>query len=297
MKFCFTLYLLLITASILGQAAGSTVSADDCDPLIVLDGLPVELKECGKLDPNDIESIEILKNSKAQAIYGSRAMNGVILITTKSSKFGKFRIKDIMDGKAVAGATVLFISTDGKDSLRCVADDKGHAIAGRLKSGATYAVEVSSVGYQPFTTIYKNISKTDTEFLLEKDVKKCQEIVVRGYTNRKTWCGGFVCYVGGKRMMIADSSSFNLYKSNIYPNPAQRGQSIAIEYDAVKEMQLKVTVVNLDGRLVLSRIYNGYSGKNRITLQSQANWACGTYLINLNDENGRLIKQEKLIVQ
>lgn len=44
------------------------------------------------INPSDIESMEVLKDASATAIYGSRAANGVILITTKKGKEGKARI-------------------------------------------------------------------------------------------------------------------------------------------------------------------------------------------------------------
>lgn len=52
------------------------------NPLIVLDGIPVE-GDLSALNPSDIESVEILKDASATAIYGSRGANGVILVTTK----------------------------------------------------------------------------------------------------------------------------------------------------------------------------------------------------------------------
>lgn len=63
------------------------------DPLVIVDGaiFPVDFDEGGlaMLNPNDIESIEVLKDASAAAIYGSRAANGVILITTKRGKTEK----------------------------------------------------------------------------------------------------------------------------------------------------------------------------------------------------------------
>ena len=59
-------------------------------PLYVVDGIPSE--KYPKLNPNDIESIEVLKDASAAAIYGSRANTGVIIITTKSGKSGKTQI-------------------------------------------------------------------------------------------------------------------------------------------------------------------------------------------------------------
>nr|WP_320056964.1 TonB-dependent receptor [uncultured Bacteroides sp.] len=60
-------------------------------PLYVVDGI-VMMNEMNDINPNDIESIEILKDASSTAIYGSRGANGVVLITTKSGKAGKVSI-------------------------------------------------------------------------------------------------------------------------------------------------------------------------------------------------------------
>lgn len=57
-------------------------------PLIVLDGVPFS-GEMTELNPNDIQSLEVLKDASSAAIYGARGSNGVILITTKTGKKGK----------------------------------------------------------------------------------------------------------------------------------------------------------------------------------------------------------------
>ena len=58
------------------------------DPLIVLDGV-IFLGNMGDINPNDIASFEILKDASSSAVYGSRAANGVIVITSKKGKLGK----------------------------------------------------------------------------------------------------------------------------------------------------------------------------------------------------------------
>jgi TonB-linked SusC/RagA family outer membrane protein len=58
------------------------------DPLYVVDGMPMGT-DINFLNPNDIESMEVLKDASASAIYGTRGSNGVILITTKKGKAGK----------------------------------------------------------------------------------------------------------------------------------------------------------------------------------------------------------------
>ena len=58
------------------------------DPLYVIDGIPIS-GGFNDINPNDIESIEVLKDASSTAIYGSRGANGVILITTKRGALGK----------------------------------------------------------------------------------------------------------------------------------------------------------------------------------------------------------------
>src|SRR5690554_232992 len=58
-------------------------------PLYVIDGFPVGNSIGQNLNPNDIESISVLKDAASTAIYGARGSNGVILITTKSAKSGE----------------------------------------------------------------------------------------------------------------------------------------------------------------------------------------------------------------
>ena len=69
------------------QIRGLSTFSGGGGPLFVVDGQ--QLDDINNLDPNDFASIEILKDASTAAIYGSRAANGVVLITTKSGKIGK----------------------------------------------------------------------------------------------------------------------------------------------------------------------------------------------------------------
>jgi iron complex outermembrane receptor protein len=76
---------------------GASLNATN-DPLIVIDGVPVEsngiagsANYLNTINPDDIESISVLKDASATALYGSRASNGVIIITTKKGGLGKFK--------------------------------------------------------------------------------------------------------------------------------------------------------------------------------------------------------------
>ena len=61
------------------------------DPLYIIDGVPTK-EGINQLNPNDIESIQVLKDASSSTIYGSRAANGVIIITTKKGKDGVLQI-------------------------------------------------------------------------------------------------------------------------------------------------------------------------------------------------------------
>jgi TonB-linked SusC/RagA family outer membrane protein len=87
------------------QVRGSGSISGGNEPLYVLDGFPLSVNSSNtgngsfssgnpldNINPNDIESVEVLKDAAAAAIYGSRASNGVVLITTKRGQAGKAKI-------------------------------------------------------------------------------------------------------------------------------------------------------------------------------------------------------------
>lgn len=95
--------------ALMGRVPGMTVTADgntagtatirirgigtlnNNDPLLVIDGVPTK-SGMHELNSNDIESIQVLKDASAASIYGSRAANGVIVITTKRGSGGKVKV-------------------------------------------------------------------------------------------------------------------------------------------------------------------------------------------------------------
>ncbi len=112
----------------LGQAVtvrvrgNSSISANS-QPLYVLDGIPITSNSQSSyggatnpltdINPNDIESIEVLKDASAGAIFGSRAANGVILITTKRGKAGKTSITfNLQTGAAEATKRIEMLNSE-----------------------------------------------------------------------------------------------------------------------------------------------------------------------------------------
>lgn len=165
--------------------SGASLSASN-DPLIVIDGVPVDNSSIegasnliGAINPNDIETFTVLKDASATAIYGSRASNGVIIITTKKGSDDKIRINytnnfsvsSVVDKVDLLSAdefkafvpTVTGVpdnpefgtaSTDWQDKIYRTAFGHEHnlSLSGKVKNNAPYRV---SVGYTDQNGIIK----------------------------------------------------------------------------------------------------------------------------------------------
>ncbi len=106
---------------------GSSLSATN-DPLIVIDGIPISSDGISGsrnilnvINPNDIETFTVLKDASATAIYGSRASNGVIIITTKKGSLGdKFKVE--YNGFASVSTIAKQLDILGTDDFRALVE-------------------------------------------------------------------------------------------------------------------------------------------------------------------------------
>lgn len=79
------------SASVVIRGAGSINGSTD--PLYIVDGVPVVAGAFASINPNDIESISILKDAAAKSIYGSQAGAGVVIVTTKAGRRGALKVE------------------------------------------------------------------------------------------------------------------------------------------------------------------------------------------------------------
>ncbi|MDP4208385.1 MAG: TonB-dependent receptor [Bacteroidota bacterium] len=105
---------------------GSSLNASN-DPLIIVDGVPLDNNNINGssnflsfINPNDIESFSVLKDASATAIYGSRASNGVILISTKKGRADS-PMKITYDGNTSIASAIKFLDLYSGDELRQIA--------------------------------------------------------------------------------------------------------------------------------------------------------------------------------
>ena len=139
------------------------------EPLYVIDGFPGD--DISMINPSDIETIDILKDASATAIYGSRGANGVVLITTKRGKEGKARISlNAYYGWQKVLRTPKFLSKEEQaqyyyEGIKNQNLDAGYDVSGDPRKDWNYAVPQTVMdvlnGTNPYNTdAYDEIFQT-----------------------------------------------------------------------------------------------------------------------------------------
>lgn len=136
-----------VSPTIRVRGTGS-ISADN-DPLIVVDGFPVS-GGLSQINANDIQSIEILKDAASAAIYGSRAANGVILVTTKSGSPDKpkYSLKFNQGVKYAYKKHDLMTSTELYELMQFENENGGPNVPANIRSAAYLEAVNGSTDWQ-----------------------------------------------------------------------------------------------------------------------------------------------------
>lgn len=124
------------------------------EPLFVIDGTPVDEDNFRSLNPNEIESVTVLKDASATAIYGNRGANGVIVITTKSGSYDeglKINYTGQMNLTYLQGQDYDLMNT--QEQLRFERDN-GSGRGAQIGEDLTDAEFEAAIAEQPFTNWY-----------------------------------------------------------------------------------------------------------------------------------------------
>src|SRR4030095_14816325 len=165
---------------------GSSLIASN-DPLIVIDGVPVERSRGGDgrstiagvsaplsfIYPNDIESFTVLKDASASAIYGTRAANGVIIITTKKGRSGKLRV-NFISTNSISEITEEVPVLNG-NQVRQIVNTLGNA---------TQKSQVGSANTNWQDQIYQTAFASDNNLSVTGGLKNVPYRVAIGYLNQ-----------------------------------------------------------------------------------------------------------------
>jgi len=158
---------------------GSSLSASN-DPLIVIDGVPLDNSgvagspnQLSFINPNDVESFTVLKDASAAAIYGTRASNGVIIITTKKGTSGKLKV-NFSTVNSVSAITKK-VDVLSADQFRTIVNTSGTAAQKAMLGTA-------STDWQD--QVYHTALATDNNISLSGGINKLPYRVSIGYQNQ-----------------------------------------------------------------------------------------------------------------
>ncbi|MDD6363821.1 MAG: TonB-dependent receptor [Bacteroidales bacterium] len=172
-------------SSISVRVRGTSSVSSGNDPLYIVDGIPVE-GALNSLSPSDIETITVLKDASSAAIYGSRASNGVVLITTRTGKSGRATISyNMQTGVQVHGHLTEMANTQEYISLynEAAAADNATSIVKRPLIEGEYIKDFADVNH--LKEIFRPAAINNHELSISGGSKKTQYMVAGSYYNQQ----------------------------------------------------------------------------------------------------------------
>src|SRR5260221_9735659 len=172
---------------------GASLSATN-DPLIVIDGFPIDnfpatgagslpgvANPLASLNPNDIETFTILKDASATAIYGSRASNGVIIITTKKGAAGKPKFS--YNGNVSAASPIKYVDVLSASDYKSMVTTMAQTGVSGINAAAVANLGTSSTDWQK--EIFRTAISNDHNLNVSGSAKNLPYRVSYGFTAQK----------------------------------------------------------------------------------------------------------------
>ena len=251
---------------------GTSLNASNA-PLIVVDGFPLDNRgidgaagNLSLINPNDIESITILKDASAAAIYGNRAANGVILITTKKGSSGKLKINfSTLNSVAVKTGKVDVLTPD---EFRSLVNTRGSATEKALLGTA-------NTDWQE--EIYRSAFSTDNNISLNGGISHLPYRLNIGYLNQdgilqrsnlqRTTIGINLSPKFLNNHLSVDANGKYSYSENFFANTGAIGS--AVNFDPTKPITSGKGLYGGYYEWLYNNGLNGLAPKNPIGLLNQ----------------------------
>ena len=197
---------------------GSSLSANN-EPLIIIDGLAIDnngvqglANGLSMVNPEDIETLTVLKDASATAIYGSRASNGVIVITTKKGRTGQkpqVSYKGNVSVATVAKRRELLTGDEFRSYAQTLVDK------GLVSASAINLLGTANTDWQD--EIYRNAVSTDHQVGITGAAKNLPYRISLGYTNQNG---------------IAKTSNFQRFTASVNLNPRFLDEHLSFDFSA-----------------------------------------------------------------
>ena len=192
---------------------------NNSEPLYIIDGMPTDQNGMESVNPGDIESIEVLKDAASGAIYGARAANGVILVTTKKGKLGKASInynfsygwQSAWKKRDVTGATDYAILQNERYVQNGMAP---------LYNDPYNLVDANGEAIKGFGTNWQDLLFNDNAPIQQHDLsisgasEKVNYYLSLGYISQEGIVGGNYGQSNYDRLTIRSNNQFNLFDAS-----------------------------------------------------------------------------------
>ena len=192
---------------------------NNSEPLYIIDGMPTDQNGMESVNPGDIESIEVLKDAASGAIYGARAANGVILVTTKKGKIGKASInynfsygwQSAWKKRDVTGATDYAILQNERYVQNGMAP---------LYADPYNLIDANGEKIVGFGTNWQNLLFNDNAPIMQHDVsisgasERINYYLSLGYFSQDGIVGGNYGQSNYDRLTIRSNNQFNLFDAS-----------------------------------------------------------------------------------
>jgi len=243
-----------------------SISASNA-PLYVFDGIPLAAGNMTDINPNDIASVEILKDASATAIYGSRGANGVVLITTKKGAKGKVSID--------------YNSTISFDTYKSLTDwMTGSEYIERwrlgLMNGGLYGTEKFTDLKTPVKLGYPDPALDISKFGLAAD-KTAMNSVLKAYE----WVDGIIGGTVKKRPTTSEEKALGWPNEVPIYHPEQVG-NYNWRNDAVRLGINQNHQLSLSSGSDISRLYLSFAYLDQLGVQKDQDYT--RYTLNMNGD-------------
>lgn len=289
-----------------------TIAANDV--LYVVDGIPVANDEIKQLNPADILSVAVLKESE-QMIFSCRKLSSVIIITTKKSNRKSFTVVDAKTNTGVAAASIKATFTRTGKIVDFLTNDFGHLETDSLNTDE-YSLTVSATGYEQLLITGKEVRKLKyriqlrPKFIELKEIdivafkrSKCRTVNIKESVGKIESLNGVIrCLASG---VIVSEEKNNNGKSgllsqpniNVYPNPIAANGRLQVSFSNLKPGAYQIRLLNVSGQLLHS-VQKQISCKNETAqIHLSHMMAAGLYVVQVTDEKNTLIQTGKLMIQ
>lgn len=165
------------------------------EPLILMDGIPISAVAYSMINPNDVEDITILKDAASQSIYGSRAANGVILITSKkgrgraevrySFQYGKMKALELKNIELMSSRQKLQFEFEGNKSNPIIDSMIANRVtSGAFPSGSTLFTLSAAQREDLWSLIESRAPKSWSDVLMPEGTLTSHEVSVSGSSDK-----------------------------------------------------------------------------------------------------------------